>query len=393
MTDTPIAGWYDDPSGQSQLRYWNGTSWTEHVAPRPTTAEPVTAPLPQAAPSPVEATRTWQPAEASPWAPAQPGPTAPDPWTTAPQPTTVGGHYSVGGPDVSPTERTSQGTSSKLVLALVVGAIIVVGALVAVIVGLYNREDPEPAARPAPAATPDGSDSPTPADEPTEAEVEETAPAPAPQADGGSIELGAIIGGDVPTGGEWSGTLSISEPTALVVDVRTLGNGDLTVVVEDAQGNEVTSNDDREFLDIMGMSSLDPAVGVFLEPGDYTVRVSEYEQSADTFQLATFPADAVLPADGTAVSGEVRADGTPWVALMEIPEGGTYGIGAVASTDDADPVLGVIAADGTAYEDDDSHPMGERNPLVMEQLQPGTYLVVVGTWDSAAASVEVTATK
>ncbi len=26
------AGWYADPSGRFELRYWNGTEWTEHVA-------------------------------------------------------------------------------------------------------------------------------------------------------------------------------------------------------------------------------------------------------------------------------------------------------------------------------------------------------------------------
>jgi hypothetical protein len=26
------AAWYKDPSGRFELRYWNGTAWTEHVA-------------------------------------------------------------------------------------------------------------------------------------------------------------------------------------------------------------------------------------------------------------------------------------------------------------------------------------------------------------------------
>lgn len=26
------AGWYADPSGRYELRYWNATEWTEHVA-------------------------------------------------------------------------------------------------------------------------------------------------------------------------------------------------------------------------------------------------------------------------------------------------------------------------------------------------------------------------
>ena len=29
---TTPAGWYPDPSGRFELRYWNGTAWTEHVA-------------------------------------------------------------------------------------------------------------------------------------------------------------------------------------------------------------------------------------------------------------------------------------------------------------------------------------------------------------------------
>jgi hypothetical protein len=33
---TPIVttppGWYPDPSGRYELRYWDGTQWTEHVA-------------------------------------------------------------------------------------------------------------------------------------------------------------------------------------------------------------------------------------------------------------------------------------------------------------------------------------------------------------------------
>jgi len=28
----PAANWYPDPSGQYELRYWDGTRWTEHVS-------------------------------------------------------------------------------------------------------------------------------------------------------------------------------------------------------------------------------------------------------------------------------------------------------------------------------------------------------------------------
>ena len=31
MSDIP-AGWYPDPSGRFEVRYWNGQTWTEHTA-------------------------------------------------------------------------------------------------------------------------------------------------------------------------------------------------------------------------------------------------------------------------------------------------------------------------------------------------------------------------
>jgi hypothetical protein len=31
-TATVPSGWYNDPSGRFELRYWDGSTWTEHVA-------------------------------------------------------------------------------------------------------------------------------------------------------------------------------------------------------------------------------------------------------------------------------------------------------------------------------------------------------------------------
>jgi uncharacterized RDD family membrane protein YckC len=32
VTSAPVAGWYRDPSGRFELRYWDGRGWSEHVA-------------------------------------------------------------------------------------------------------------------------------------------------------------------------------------------------------------------------------------------------------------------------------------------------------------------------------------------------------------------------
>ena len=36
MSDLPPADWYTDPEDESQYRYWDGSAWTEHRAPRHT---------------------------------------------------------------------------------------------------------------------------------------------------------------------------------------------------------------------------------------------------------------------------------------------------------------------------------------------------------------------
>lgn len=32
MSEAPAPGWYPDPSGRYEVRYWDGRSWTEHIA-------------------------------------------------------------------------------------------------------------------------------------------------------------------------------------------------------------------------------------------------------------------------------------------------------------------------------------------------------------------------
>src|SRR5439155_26260171 len=63
-TGTTPADWYPDPSAMHQLRYWNGSDWTEHVADNGVTA---IDPLPAApvapsqfSPQPAQGQPAWQ---------------------------------------------------------------------------------------------------------------------------------------------------------------------------------------------------------------------------------------------------------------------------------------------------------------------------------------------
>lgn len=45
-SNLPPADWHPDPEDPGQLRYWDGTRWTEHVAPNPNAPAPVSASTP-----------------------------------------------------------------------------------------------------------------------------------------------------------------------------------------------------------------------------------------------------------------------------------------------------------------------------------------------------------
>lgn len=51
------AGWYGDPDGTGNQRYWNGTAWTDSIAP-PTTAAPSAAAPAPSAPAPSQRSHT-----------------------------------------------------------------------------------------------------------------------------------------------------------------------------------------------------------------------------------------------------------------------------------------------------------------------------------------------
>jgi hypothetical protein len=59
----PAAGWYPDPADATRIRWWDGQTWTQHVAVADgaiTPASPQTAPLNDTRPAPIKAGRNAQ---------------------------------------------------------------------------------------------------------------------------------------------------------------------------------------------------------------------------------------------------------------------------------------------------------------------------------------------
>jgi Protein of unknown function (DUF2510) len=67
---TTPAGWYPDPAGSENLRWWDGTTWTAHLAPRPTPA-PAPTPVVQAPSLPPVAAPGTQTVTGEPYVPFQ----------------------------------------------------------------------------------------------------------------------------------------------------------------------------------------------------------------------------------------------------------------------------------------------------------------------------------
>ena len=252
------AGWYDDPVGAQDLRWWDGSRWTAHVRDDPTSAPP-----PQAVARPPQA------------ATPRPRAAAPPPQTAAPPPQAAAPPPEAAPP---PPAAASRGGGRRL---LPIVSLLVLGWLVVIGFRSENGSAPDP--------TP-----PAPAEQaPAEQAPAEQAPAEQIPADPVTVdaELGAVSAGTVTpftvtADGIWVAEFEV--PTGrLVIDVRGTSGFDPVTTLQDLEGRDLAFNDDRstEDLDTFGGNRFDSLIDVRVEAGRYRVLVEEWSGN---------PGDAVL---------------------------------------------------------------------------------------------------
>jgi hypothetical protein len=129
----PPPNWYPDPRGEGELRYWDGSQWTEHThsgqaasAPAPAAPPPSVAPPPQSAAPSAPTAAGYQPTQAdySPQ-PQQGGYQQPQGGYQQP------GGYGPGGPGGGPATGSGGGRGN---LPLIIGGILAVIVIAAVAV-------------------------------------------------------------------------------------------------------------------------------------------------------------------------------------------------------------------------------------------------------------------
>ncbi|MEI8056152.1 MAG: DUF4333 domain-containing protein [Actinomycetes bacterium] len=108
----PEPGWYPDPAGGQQLRWWNGTNWSN------STHLPLTAP----APSPL----------------AAPGPLPPQPPTPAAPSAPPGGHHSAV-PAFATSEAPPQANRFRVWFTLLFVVLLITAIVVAAMALIYTR--------------------------------------------------------------------------------------------------------------------------------------------------------------------------------------------------------------------------------------------------------------
>jgi hypothetical protein len=266
------AGWYADPSGTpGQLRWWDGTRWTDHVTPDPALAQPAGAPAATGAaaeevspPPPTGAPDTGRTGDA-PWSGGG-GP-------VGPAGSTAGGWGGQAPPPAwqvdTPVPSRSSGVRTGLIVAAVVGVLVL--GLLAIFAFLVFWG---------------GSGGMAELAEEWDVSFGQEWDWGGETVGLGSVGVGDEVSGEVPFDGGAEASFEVTEAGTYTFDVRGEGDFDAMVAVFGPDGEMLGENDDRDFDAPDSGNTFDPYLEIDLEPGEYRVAVRGWAGDSGTFTLA-----------------------------------------------------------------------------------------------------------
>lgn len=354
------AGWYPDPDGANQQRYWDGDSWTDYYTPLAPAATELHGAATATADYPYLTATKHGPHPDLMARPIPQGSSRSGGWPSAPHGSgqegetlefNGGGRRSGGG-------RWMLVTVSALVVALVV------------VLGWWALGGSGPGTPGGPTATgPTG---------------------PVPTSTGEPLELDASTTGEIGGYGFWVSSLSLDADTLLSIDVRASeSSADLRLtLLPQGGGDPVASNDDRGgALAPTGGNALNPLLVAAIPAGEYDVEIDNRAGQDTDFDLSVVEIDEELPL-GSPVDGTTADDGA-WVTFVTIPADGDYVVDVTGrGGDSADPVLVMIGPDGQQLVNDDRG-QGDADPLLEESFEQGVWVVLVLDYDGRSIDVTV----
>jgi hypothetical protein len=259
------AGWYADPSGVvGQLRWWDGTRWTDHVTPDPTQVAAVATAGGGAAEGATGASQppppTGMPTGASEQAAGQGGAGAGSAWTEAAQ-------RPVWQVDTPVPSSGGSSVRTGLIIAAVVG-VVLLGLVAVLVLGVV---------RGGPVSFEVGPD----------VSFEDGWATNGETVDAGPLSVGEQMSGEVPQAGDVEATLEVDTPGTYTFDVRGSDGFDGMLEVIGPSGDRIAENDDRdsEVADRTGSDTLDPYLELDLSPGEHRVTVRGWAGDEGPFTL------------------------------------------------------------------------------------------------------------
>lgn len=350
MTQTD-PGWYPDPEGGQQVRFWDGDGWTEYVQPF--------APDVEHSHGPQTATQDYPYLEGADLSYSR-EPRVVSSWEPVALPS--------GAMPPRSSRRASSGSSARW--WVIGGAAALVLGLVLVIV-LRSQ----PGADPAPVADPAGSDGAT-------ATTSE------------AVTTGAPVTAAIPDAATLSVPVDIAEDGAYLIDVQS----DQDVAASLWNSDPMAENDDRgnALADTIGGQWQDPALMLTLTAGSYTVELTEHDGLATDATVSLFPLDTTPVTVGEPAEVPIPTSGYALVAFtVEEP---TSAIIDIRSTQDGDLQLVSMSGSSPTWVDDRTPAQAadtgstEQDPYLEGSFAAGTHMIVVSSYygDADTASVSIT---